>query len=178
MTKGNRMAKSIFKEAIEWVLIIAAAVAVAYLIDHFLIVNATVPSSSMEKTIMTGDRVIGNRLAYLKSDPQRGDIVIFKFPDDEKVLYIKRVIGLPGETLEVKDGHVYINGAVLDEPYLNVTTDGRFGPYRIPEGGNFMKGDNRNDSADSRYWHNTYLYRDGMVGKAVFRYWPSFSRLE
>lgn len=66
MTKGNRMAKSIFKEAIEWVLIIAAAVAVAYLIDHFLIVNATVPSSSMEKTIMTGDRVIGNRLAYLK----------------------------------------------------------------------------------------------------------------
>lgn len=104
--------------------------------------------------------------------------MIFKFPDDEKVLYIKRVIGLPGETLEVKDGHVYINGAVLDEPYLNVTTDGSFGPYRIPEGGYFMMGDNRNDSADSRYWHNTYLYRDGMVGKAVFRYWPSFSRLE
>ena len=126
---------------------------------------------------MTNDRVIGYRLAYLNSEPKRGDIVIFKFPDNEKVLYIKRIIGMPGEELAVRDGHVYIDGEVLDEPYLNVVTAGDFGPYEIPEGAYFMMGDNRNDSADSRYWKNTFLYRDGIVGKAEFRYWPSFKKL-
>ena len=79
---------------------------VSLFVNFFIIVNATVPSSSMEKTIMTNDRVIGLRLAYNNNDPERGDIVIFKFPDDEDILYIKRIIGMPGETVEIHDSTV------------------------------------------------------------------------
>ncbi len=171
-------AKSVLREIGEWVGVIAAAVAISLLINSFLIVNATVPSSSMETTIMTDDRIIGNRLSYLVGDPQRGDIIIFKNPDDKSVLYIKRLIGLPGERVEIRDNTVFIDGQALDEPYLNVDTFGEFGPYMVPEGAYFMMGDNRNDSADSRYWTNTYLYRDDIVGKAVFRYWPKLSILK
>ncbi len=169
--------KKVRKEIIEWIVTLVAAVAVALFINNFIIVNATVPSSSMEKTIMTNDRVIGLRLAYKNDDPERGDIIIFKFPDDEKILYIKRVIGLPGDTVEIHDGDVYLNGQVLDEPYITVETEGKFGPYTVPEGHYFMLGDNRNNSADSRYWKNTYLEREKIVGKAVMRYWPAIKKL-
>ena len=167
----------IVKEIIEWIAVVVVAVVLAYCVNHFIIVNAIVPSSSMEKTIMTGDRVIGNRLAYSFSEPERGDIIIFKFPDDESKLYIKRLIGLPGETVEIKEGKVFVDGEALDEPYLTVTTEGTFGPYTVPEGHYFMLGDNRNNSADSRYWNNTYLAREKIVGKAVFKYWPGFKGL-
>lgn len=169
--------KRVRKEIFEWTATILAAVLVALFINNFIIVNATVPSSSMEKTIMTNDRVIGLRLAYRDSDPERGDIVIFKFPDNEKILYIKRVIGMPGETVEIHNGEVTIDGEILSEPYLTTTTEGDFGPYIVPEGHYFMMGDNRNNSADSRYWNNTYLSRDKIVGKAVLRYWPSVKKL-
>ena len=167
----------IVKEIIEWIAVVVVAVVLAYFVNHFIIVNAIVPSSSMEKTIMTGDRVIGYRLAYSFSEPERGDIIIFKFPDDESKLYIKRLIGLPGETVEIKEGKVFVDGEALDEPYLTVTTEGTFGPYTVPEGHFFMLGDNRNNSADSRYWNNTYLAREKIVGKAVFKYWPGFKGL-
>ncbi len=166
------------REILEWVAVIIVAAGMSFLINHLLIVNATVPTSSMETTIMARDRIIGSRLSYLKKDPQRGDIIIFKYPDNESVLYIKRLIGLPGEELLVSGGKVYINGEELDEPYLTVETIGEFGPYKIPEGCYFMMGDNRNDSADSRYWDNTYLHREGMIGKAIFRYWPSVKMLK
>ncbi|MCR5025717.1 MAG: signal peptidase I [Lachnospiraceae bacterium] len=169
--------KRVRKEIFEWTATILAAVLVALFINNFIIVNATVPSSSMEKTIMTNDRVIGLRLAYMDSDPERGDIIIFKFPDNEKILYIKRVIGMPGETVEIHNGEVTIDGEILSEPYLTTTTEGDFGPYIVPEGHYFMMGDNRNNSADSRYWNNTYLSRDKIVGKAVLRYWPSVKKL-
>ena len=169
--------KKVKSEIVEWIVTIAAAVLVALFINNFIIVNATVPSSSMEKTIMTDDRVIGLRLAYKNNDPERGDIIIFKFPDDEKILYIKRVIGMPGDTVEIHDGGVYIDGKILDEPYLETETQGEFGPYTVPEGHYFMLGDNRNNSADSRYWTNTYLEREKIVGKAVLRYWPSIKKL-
>ena len=165
------------KEVIEWIVTIGAAVLVALFINNFIIVNATVPTSSMEKTIMTNDRVIGLRLAYKNNDPERGDIIIFKNPDNEDILYIKRVIGMPVETVEIHDGGVYIDGTLLDEPYLNAVTEGEFGPYEVPEDHYFMMGDNRNNSADSRYWKNTYLERDKIVGKAVMRYWPSIKKL-
>ena len=165
------------KEVIEWIVTIGAAVLVALFINNFIIVNATVPTSSMEKTIMTDDRVIGLRLAYKNNDPERGDIIIFKNPDNEDILYIKRVIGMPGETVEIHDGGVYIDGTLLDEPYLATVTEGEFGPYEVPEDHYFMMGDNRNNSADSRYWKNTYLAREKIVGKAVMRYWPSIKKL-
>jgi len=169
---------AILREIVEWVGVIFSALIISLFINFCIIVNAKVPSGSMESTIMTGDRVIGFRLAYAFSEPERGDIVIFKYPDDEKVLYIKRIIGMPGDTVEIKDGGVYINGEQLYEPYLTVTTEGEFGVYEVPEGHYFMMGDNRNNSADSRYWVNTYLSKDKIEGKAIFRYYPEFSILE
>lgn len=128
----------------------------------------------MENTIMTGDRVVGNRLSYLTKDPERYDVIIFKYPDDESQLFIKRIIGLPGETVEIRDGHIYIDGS--SEPLEDVETKeymvGNYGPYTVPEGCYFVMGDNRNDSKDSRYWINPYVSKDKILGKAVFRYWP------
>ena len=83
------------KELFQWLIAILAAVAIALFVDNFLIVNAQIPSGSMENTIMTGDRVVGNRLSYLTKDPERYDVIIFKYPDDESQLFIKRIIGLP-----------------------------------------------------------------------------------
>jgi signal peptidase I len=169
---------SFIREVAEWVGVILAAIVFSLFINLIIIVNATVPSSSMETTIMKGDRVIGFRLSYLFSDPERGDIAIFKYPDNEKMLFIKRIIGMPGETLEVQGGHVYINGEELEEPYLDVVTEGDFGPYEIPEDSYFMMGDNRNNSLDSRYWDNTFLRRDKIVGKGIIRYFPKIKKLE
>ena len=164
------------KEIFDWIAVIVIAILASFILHTFVIVNATVPTSSMEKTIMAGDRVIGSRLYYMRHDPQRGEIIMFDYPDDPNTLYIKRIIGLPGDHIEIHDGTVYINGEPLDEPYLDVVTEGTWGPYDVPEDCYFMLGDNRNDSADSRYWQNTYLTRDGIVGKAVFKYWKGFER--
>ena len=164
------------KEIFDWIAVIVIAILASFILHTFVIVNATVPTSSMEKTIMAGDRVIGSRLYYTRHDPERGDIIMFDYPDDPSILYIKRVIGLPGDHIEITGGVVYLNGEPLDEPYLNVVTEGEWGPYDVPPGWYFMMGDNRNDSADSRYWQNTYLTRDGIVGKAVLKYWRGFER--
>lgn len=97
------------KEIISWIQIIVAAVVIALFLNNVIIANSRVPTGSMENTIMSHSRVIGSRLAYINSEPERGDVVIFKFPDNREVYYVKRVIGLPGETVNVVDGKVYIN---------------------------------------------------------------------
>ena len=166
--------KSALREILDYVIMIAIVVAGVYLLTEFIIINARIPTSSMEETIGVGDRIFGNRLAYKKSDPERFDIVIFKFPDDESKLYIKRVIGLPGDTVVIIDGKVYINGSSepLDDSFCPEEPLGDFGPYNVPEGSYFMLGDNRNYSADSRFWQNTFVKREKILGKAVLRYWP------
>ena len=166
--------KSALREILDYVIMIVVVVAGVYLLTEFIIINARIPTSSMEETIGVGDRIFGSRLAYKKSDPERFDIVIFKFPDDESKLYIKRVIGLPGDTVVILDGKVYINGSSepLDDSFCPETPLGNFGPYSVPEDSYFMLGDNRNYSADSRFWENTFVKRDKILGKAVLRYWP------
>lgn len=162
-------------EILSWIKTIAAAVVVAWLITTFLIVNANVPTGSMETTIMPKDRIIANRLQYKLSKPERFDIVVFKYPDDESILYIKRVIGMPGETIEIKDGKVYVDGSSepLDDHFIKEETFGNWGPYNVPEGCYFMLGDNRNNSKDSRYWNNKFVSEDKILGKAILRYFPS-----
>ena len=166
------------KVILDYAVSIGIAIAVALAINSFILLNARIPSGSMESTIMTGDRIFGFRLQYLFGDPKRGDVVIFKYPDDESTNFIKRIIGLPGETLEIRAGKVYINGSEtpLDESaYLNEEPYALdFGPYQIPEGHYFMMGDNRNHSKDSRYWVNTFVARDKILAKAFFRYWGWF----
>ena len=167
-------AESIVREIFEWIGVIVSAVVISLFINFCVLVNAKVPSASMENTIMTGDRLFGSRWSYAFADPERGDIVIFRYPDNEKILYIKRVIGLPGETVEIHNGAVYIDGEILEEQYLNEIMEGDFGPYEVPEGEYFMMGDNRNNSADSRYWEHTYVEKSKIIGKALFKYYPGF----
>ena len=170
---------SAVREILSWVLTFALAIGAAFLIKNYLIINADVPTGSMENTIMPGDRLIGNRLAFLKDTPERGDVVIFHYPDDEEELYVKRVIGLPGEVVEIKDGKVYIDGSPtsLDDSFIPEKMIGSYGPYTVPENCYFMLGDNRNDSKDSRSWKNKFVRFDQIVGKAVVRYYPSFKWL-
>ncbi len=168
---------SFIKELLSYVEIFVVAFVIAYILTHFIIINCKVPTGSMLDTIQLTDRIIGSRLAYINSSPERGDIIIFPAPDDNSKIYIKRVIGLPGETVEVKDGRVYINGSdePLDEPYLNedyLVGSKDFGPYTVPEGCYFMLGDHRNNSADSRVWTNTCVKEEDIMGKALFIYYP------
>ena len=165
---------SLGKEILSWLQIIVAAVVIAFVLNNFVIANSRIPTGSMENTIMSHSRVIGSRLSYIKDDPERGDIVIFRYPDNEKVYYVKRVIGLPGETVEVKDGKVYINGSdtPLDEPYLPEPMEGSYGPYEVPEGCYFCLGDNRLNSKDSRDLSVGFVSEDQIVGKVFFRLYP------
>lgn len=170
------------KELFSFLMSFVVAVAIAMLMQRFIIINANIPSGSMENTIMTGDRVIGNRLAYLFGSPERGDIVIFKYPDDERQLFVKRVIGMPGETVVIEDAKVYIDGVLLEEDYLKDAWVVDAGPYTyvVPEDSYFVMGDNRNNSKDSRYWRNAYVQKEQLLGEAVFCYWPfdNFGKLE
>ena len=166
---------SIMEELWEYIKMIIFVVVVVFIVNNVLLINAKIPSESMEDTIMTGDRIFGNRLAYINKDPQRFDIVIFKYPDDETQLFIKRVIGLPGETVEIRDGKVYIDGSEtpLDDSFTPEPPQGDWGPEVVPEGSYFMLGDNRNRSKDSRFWTNTFVKKEKILGKAVLRYVPS-----
>ena len=163
------------KELFEWIKIVVSAALIAFVLNTFIIANSEVPSGSMENTIMTGDRVIGSRLSYHFEDPKRGDIAIFRFPDNEKIYYVKRIIGLPGETVDIVDGKVYINGSdePLDEPYIRepmIPEEPMH--FEVPENCYFMMGDNRNYSMDARRWENTYVKRDKIIAKVLFRYFP------
>ena len=171
---------SFWKEFMEYLKMIIFVVIVVLIVNNFLLINAKIPSESMEQTIMTGDRVFGNRLAYLFDKPKRFDIVIFKYPDHEKELFIKRIIGMPGETVEIRDGKVYIDGAKepLDDSFTPEEPLGDYGPYVVPEDSYFMLGDNRNYSKDSRFWNNPYVAEDKILGKAVLRYFPGIKLLK
>lgn len=173
-------AQSVLKEIISWLFYFVAAVAIALFLKTFVIINATVPTGSMENTIMPGDCIMGFRLAYTFSQPQRGDIIIFKYPDDETQKYVKRIIGLPGDTVTIEDGEIYINGSATpyQESYLKEAWIIATGPYEfeVPEDSYLVLGDNRNESKDARYWSNSYVSKDEIIGKAEFVYFP-FSRL-
>ena len=171
--------KSAKKEMFEWVRVIVIAVVAALVLNCFIIINSVVPSGSMESTIMTGSRMFGFRLAYLFNGPEQGDIIIFKYPVDESQTFVKRVIGVPGDTVEIKGGVTYVNGEVLDEPYLNETPyELDFGPYVVPEDSYFVMGDNRNHSNDARYWTDSngnpinFVTRKQILAKAIICYWP------
>lgn len=170
------------KEIFEWVKIIIAAAAIAFCLNTFIIANSTVPSGSMETTIMTGERIIGSRLAYkFGGDPGRGDIVIFDHktgPGDKETRLVKRIIGLPGETVEIRDNQLYIDGVLLDEPYLREAMDSEDYHFEVPDGCYLMLGDNRNYSADARYWPDPYVPEKKILAKVLFRYYPRIGKIE
>lgn len=168
-------------EIISWIKVIVFAVVLAFVLANYVVMNAYIPSESMENTLKKGDRLIGFRLSYTFSEPERFDVVMFKWPDDESKDFIKRIIGLPGETVTLRNGKVYINGSnvALDEPYLKEEPNGMGdGTYVVPEGCYFMLGDNRNGSKDSRMWENKFVKKEKILAKAIFRFYPNFTILD
>lgn len=170
--------KSAFSEIVSWILTIVVCLALATFINNVIIVNARVPSQSMESTIMTGDRFIANRLAYTFNEPKFQDVIVFYAPDEPDTLFVKRVIGTEGDTVEIVDGVVYVNDVAIDEPYLNEKMNGSYGPYVVPNDSYFVLGDNRNHSDDSRAWLNTYVTNDMIVGQAMFTYLPKIKDID
>ena len=171
--------KELINEALSWAKTIFFALAFAVLINTFVIVNATVPTGSMMNTIQPNDRIIAFRLAYRFSQPQRYDIVVFRSPDDSNDLYVKRIVGLPGDTIVGIDGHVYVNGedTPLRSDFVRGELEGSFGPYMVPQDHFFVLGDYRGNSHDSRRFNDTFVCRDLFLGRVVFRYFPGFKNL-
>ena len=147
--------------------IYAAFAVIVLILFHTTFMLSYIPSSSMESTIMTGNVVFSTRYDVQEEDLERYDILTFVAPDDPDITYIKRLIGLPGETIEVKDGKVYADGVELDGSFTKETQNqAGDGIYEIPEGCYFFMGDNRNNSNDSRFWDNPYVPIDDIQAKA------------
>ncbi len=143
---------------------------VIYLLLQLVIQSSIVNNISMQPTLVEGHRLIVGKAAYWFGEPQRGDIVVVHPPIETSVEYVKRLIGLPGDTVEVKGGKVYVNGTELIEPYIKEPPRSTFHLYTVPENRYFLMGDNRNNSNDSRSgWTVT---RQDIVGKAWLRIWP------
>ncbi|MFQ6111514.1 MAG: signal peptidase I [Nitrospinota bacterium] len=167
--------KSLIREYAEAIII---ALVLALVVRTFVVQAFKIPSGSMENTLLVGDHILVNKFIYWFRDPKRGDIVVFKFPRDESRDFIKRVIGLPGEVVEVRGRQVLIDGRPLKEPYavynrlgLQGMFSGReeFGPFRVPEGSLFVMGDNRDNSLDSRAWGPLKIKK--VKGVAFLIYW-------
>jgi len=167
------------KEIISWIKALASAALLALFLNNFVLVNAKVPTGSMEDTIMPGDRVVAFRHSYLFSDPDRFDIIVFRTPAGGDTLYIKRIIGLPGEQIKLQNGNIYIDGNLLegDEQFAKEDFRGAFGPFDIGEGEFFVLGDNRNNSEDSRFWARPFVLEENIVGRAIFKYFRGFEIL-
>ena len=177
----------IWHEVWDYIKMIIIVVAIVLVINNVVLINAKIPSPSMEKTIMTGDRIFGFRLAYginldlfgheiskKVKDPERFDIVIFKYPDDESQLFIKRVIGLPGEKVQIKNGRIYVNGkktkAYSSQKILSAGLASE--EITIKSKQYFVVGDNYNNSEDSRSASVGNIKRSNIVGKVGIKYWP------
>ncbi len=174
--KSAREPKSSVQSTLEFIGIIIAAIVLAYLLQAFLIKPFKIPSSSMEQTLVPGDRVLVNRLSYKFGSPQRGDVIVFRSPDDPSVDFIKRVIAVEGDLIEVRQGQVILNGEPQVEDYVQVPDVSNFRQQLVPAGHVFVMGDNRPDSQDSRRWKQPWLPVDNIIGRAFMIYWP-FSRI-
>ncbi len=167
--------KSILKELLVWLLVIAVGVVASYLVVTFVGQRTQVSGESMETTLSDGDHLIVDKISYRFNDPQRYDIIVFPYRLEKNTYYIKRIIGLPGETVQIVNGYVYINGVQLDEHYGNeVMEEAGLAAEPITLGADeyFVLGDNRNNSQDSRAANVGVIHRDEILGRAWVRIWP------
>jgi signal peptidase I len=155
-----------------WLRDILFAVGTAIFIVIFVIQPVKVEGTSMQPRLVDQERIFVNRFIYRFSEVRRGDIVVFWYPRDRNKSFIKRVVGVPGDEVEIRYGSVYVNGQKVDEPYLKPEFRDSESLHRetVPSGQYFVLGDHRNSSNDSRNWG--YVPRELIYGKAVFRYWP------
>lgn len=175
---SNVSVKSTKKELFEWIGAILVAAILAYVIRNFLFSPFIIDGRSMERTLLDGERVMVNELVLNFHDPEHGDVIVFAY--DEEYNFIKRVIGIAGDIVEVKDDELYINGEIVPEPYLEnekeslqkagYTLTEDFGPVEVEEGKLFVMGDNRDNSMDSREIGTISI--DQIIGRADLIFWP------
>ncbi|MEE0421432.1 MAG: signal peptidase I [Lachnospiraceae bacterium] len=170
--------KSTMREVISMLIYIAIVLALTFLVVRYVGQRTQVSGDSMYPTLHNGDNLIVDKLSYRFKDPERYDIIVFPYQYKEETYYIKRIIGLPGETVQIIDGTIYINGSVLDENYGRekmVSSGLALDEIQLGEDEYFVLGDNRNASSDSREPDVGNIHRDDIIGRAFIRIWP-FSR--
>lgn len=176
MEQANKPRRSARAELWEWTKSIIAAFVIVFIIHMFVFNLSTVKGSSMDPTLADGEWLFINKISYWIGGPKRGDIVILKDPDGDlgfRQYLVKRIVGMPGDMVEIMDRKLYINGKALHEPYTDVEIqDGNYGPEKVPPGHYFVMGDNRRQwaSTDSRTFHA--VPEDLIKGKAQFVIWP------
>lgn len=156
----------------DWLPTLGLALVFALLVRGYAFATYFIPSGSMRDTLQLGDQFIADKFSYrvLHEQPRRGDIVVFRHPSDTRGTWVKRVIGLPGDVVKVRDFTVYVNGEALNEDYIRERPWTDFGPVTVPKDAYFVMGDNRNNSDDSRSWG--FLPRNHLLGRAMLVYWP------
>lgn len=161
--------KAVKSALIEIAYILVAALAI-FILFQFTLQNSIVDGTSMAPNMMDGDRLLVSKVAYTFGEPERGDIIVFPSPYDDGREFIKRIIGMPGETVQVTEGYIYIDGQLLDEPYIVNRDNKTIGPITVPEDEYYVRGDNRPVSLDSSQgWTIT---REDIHGKAWVIFWP------
>ncbi|HHU64362.1 MAG TPA: signal peptidase I [Clostridiales bacterium] len=169
MARRRRKAKS---ETVEWVQSIVIAVILALLIRGFVFETILVDGESMLPTLNNADRLVVNKISHKINGIERGDIIIFKYPDNENEHFVKRVIACGGDVVKIQDGRVYVNGQQLNEPYVLEETDDDFPESTVPEDTVFVLGDNRGNSRDSRDPRVGFVPVENIIGKPWARIWP------
>ena len=172
---GERTAKNMVKEVLSMALYIAVVLCITFLVVRYVGQRTQVDGHSMENTLFDGDNLIVDKISYRFTDPKRFDIIVFPYHYKEDTYYIKRIIGLPGETVQIRDGEIYIDGAILEEDYGKDTmlTSGRAADQiQLGEDEYFVLGDNRNHSEDSRFDDVGNIERSEIIGRAFIRIWP------
>lgn len=160
------------QEIKDWIISILIAVVLAFFIRYFIVELYMVEGPSMRPTLVNSERLVVNKFIYRFKTPERGDILIFRYPRDPSRDFIKRVIAIPGDSIEIKDGRVYLNGQLQNETYILEKTRGSYGLATVPAGTVFVMGDNRNNSEDSRFKDVGFVPYDLIKGKAVVIFWP------
>lgn len=156
-----------------------AAILLAAVLNRFFVLNAYVPSGSMEPAIPSGSMVLGNRLAYKTKEPGTGDVVFFRHPEAGKERWlVKRIVAVPGQTFALRDGRVYLDGRLLEEGYVEEFSDDVYPETLVPEGCYVVLGDNRRESKDSRFWEEPFVRREDILARGVCVYFPKFYRLQ
>lgn len=173
--RQEKKEKSVMRELLEWIVYIIIVVILSFLAVTYIGQRTRVDGHSMETTLYDGDNLWVDKLSFRFRDPRRYEIVVFPYKYQENTYYIKRIIGLPGETIQIKDGYVYIDGEKLDEHYGNELMDDpgiAATPITLGEDEYFVLGDNRNHSSDSRVDKVGVIKREDLIGRAWIRIWP------
>lgn len=175
MENNEEKSKGLFSSIIGWIVYIGIIVGLTYLIVTYVGVRTRVSGDSMLPTLHDGDNLIVDKITYRMREPERYEVIVFPYKYEENTYYIKRIIGLPGETIQIKDGYVYINDELLGEEYgaevmneAGIATE----PIKLGEDEYFVLGDNRNHSSDSRVPNVGVLKREDLMGRAWVRIWP------